>query len=93
MTNDNSLSSVLDLCRTEIRVIEACDRVLEIRTPLPAKPRDEREAKRVLWDLRYVAWLLEGRRKMFLDGQAFERDYRAEMVALEKAKAKMAMAA
>ncbi|QQR60389.1 hypothetical protein IPH19_03155 [Candidatus Uhrbacteria bacterium] len=93
MTNDNSFSSVLDLCRTEIRVIEACDRVLEIRTPLPAKPRDEREAKRVLRDLRYVAWLLEGRRKTLLDGQAFERDYYAEMAALEKAKAKMAMAA
>jgi hypothetical protein len=93
MPNDNSLSSVLDLCRTEIRVIEACDRVLEIRTPLPAKPRDEREAKRILWDLRYVAWLLEGRRKTLLDGQAFERDYHADMAALEKAKAQMAMAA
>lgn len=93
MTNDNSLSSVLDLCRTEIRVIENCDQVLEIRTPLPAKPRNEHEAKRVLRDLRYVAWLLEGRRAAFLDGQAFERNYRAQMDALEKAKAQMAQAA
>lgn len=93
MTNDQNLQSVLDLCRTEIRVIENCDRVLEIRTPLPAKPRDEREAKRVLRDLRYVAWLLEGRRAAFLDGQAFERNYRAQMDALEKAKANMAAAA
>lgn len=89
----NETDRLLDLCRTEIRVIEACDRVLEIRTPLPAKPRDEREAKRVLRDLRYVAWLLEGRRKEFLDGQAFEREYRAQTAAYEQAKAQMAQAA
>lgn len=83
----------IELCRNEIRVIENCDKVLEIKTPLPAKPRDMVEAKRVLKDLRYVAWLLEGRRKEFLDGQAYEREYHASSAAHEQIKARLTAAA
>jgi predicted house-cleaning NTP pyrophosphatase (Maf/HAM1 superfamily) len=90
---NNEIDRVLDQCRTEIRVIKACDEVLGIKTPTPAKPRSEREARRVLRDLRYLSWLLEGLRKDLLDGQVYERNERARMDACEKAKANVAAAA
>lgn len=93
MTTNNEIDRVLDQCRTELRVIANCDQVLGIKTPVPAKPRNEREARRVLKDLRYLSWLLEGLRKDLLDGQAYERNYCAQTAALEKAKANLAAAA
>lgn len=91
--NDNEFKTLLGQCRVEMRVIEGCDRVLEITTPLPAKPQSIGEAKRVLKDLRYVAWLLEGLRKDFLDGEAYLREYRAESLAYEQTKVRVAQAA
>lgn len=55
--------NLLNRCFVEVRVIRACDHALMTNTPLPAKPSDEGEAFKVLRDLQYLAWEMEGRRQ------------------------------
>lgn len=67
MTQINErFEGLLQRCRVEVRVIRACDETLGIKTPLPAKPESLVEAVRILRDLRYLAWDLEGRRNAWL---------------------------